>query len=422
MKLRFQRLAVPAFLLLAVTWVIPATASARPAAPTGLTAQSPTTSAPSLSWTGIPRADRWQVYRNGGYLTGLPKGSTSFTDRSNLAGGTYTYRVRARVRGVWTRAALVTVVYRSVTGGGGGTGGTGGGSGGGSSGSGGSSGPADLYVTAGGSDSNNCTQSAPCKTFNHAYAVANLGDTVSVSGTLPGQTIDAPRKSGSGVVTFRGPATLTGELNVTSSNHLRFENISRDGDNLTTASDVTVDGGGAQYFFIRSSDHVSYLGGSIGGTHTGISPTVGAEYLSKVPSTYITFDGVHFHDIDRAANPNAHIECLFIQESDYVTLTNSTFDHCEVMDVYVHRIQSGDNPQHMTITNNTFGATVRSGYYTIYFRVDPGESLRNVMVKGNTYGQPVVLSNEGTVQGFTWCDNKSSLVFPFTSAGVSYTC
>jgi len=252
--------------------------------------------------------------------------------------------------------------------------------------------------------------------------VANLGDTVSVSGTFPGQTIDAPRKSGSGVVTFRGPATLTGELNVTSSNHLHFVDISRGGENLMTVSDVTIEGGSSRYFFIRSSDHVTYKGGSIGGTHTGISPTIGAAYLSTLPTTYMTFDGVHFHDIDRSAAPETHIECLFIQESDYVTLTNSTFDHCEVMDVFVHRIQSGDNPQHMTVTNNTFGSTVRSGYYTLYFEVGTGESLRNVLVKGNTYGQPAVVSNHGTVQNFVWCDSRSSLALPLSSAGISYVC
>jgi len=39
-----------------------------------------------------------------------------------------------------------------------------------------------YYISATGSDSNPCTQASPCKTFQHAYQVAQGGDTIAVNG------------------------------------------------------------------------------------------------------------------------------------------------------------------------------------------------------------------------------------------------
>jgi hypothetical protein len=49
----------------------------------------------------------------------------------------------------------------------------------------------NFYVSPGGSDSNSCSQSAPCATLNKAYQIASPGDTVIIkAGTYPGQSIN----------------------------------------------------------------------------------------------------------------------------------------------------------------------------------------------------------------------------------------
>jgi hypothetical protein len=48
-----------------------------------------------------------------------------------------------------------------------------------------------FYVAPSGSDSNSCSQSAPCATLNKAYQIASPGDTVIIkAGTYPGQSIN----------------------------------------------------------------------------------------------------------------------------------------------------------------------------------------------------------------------------------------
>src|ERR1044071_5917682 len=62
---------------------------------------------------------------------------------------------------------------------------------------------ATRYVTTSGSDSNACTQTAPCKSFNAAYGKAVAGDVVEVAaGTYGGQSI-APRTLSRPKVTIR---------------------------------------------------------------------------------------------------------------------------------------------------------------------------------------------------------------------------
>jgi fibronectin type 3 domain-containing protein len=64
-----------------------------PAAPAGLTAPSPTTESPSLSWTAVSNATSYNIYRDG---TDIGSSNTnSYTDSSATAGGVYSYSVTA---------------------------------------------------------------------------------------------------------------------------------------------------------------------------------------------------------------------------------------------------------------------------------------------------------------------------------------
>jgi hypothetical protein len=104
--------------------------------------------------------------------------------------------------------------------------------------------PAQRYLSPGGSDGGTCTQSAPCKTFARAYAVAAAGDVIEVAGgKYPGtQTIPYSPAKGAVPVTFRpapratvdlswDPATGSGGLNILA-DHVVFAGTESRGDVL----------------------------------------------------------------------------------------------------------------------------------------------------------------------------------------------
>src|SRR5688500_8623572 len=45
--------------------------------------------------------------------------------------------------------------------------------------------PASYYVSATGNDTNNCSVTSVCKTFNRAMSLARAGDTIHIIGTIP---------------------------------------------------------------------------------------------------------------------------------------------------------------------------------------------------------------------------------------------
>ncbi|HEU0026513.1 MAG TPA: carboxypeptidase regulatory-like domain-containing protein, partial [Ktedonobacterales bacterium] len=64
-----------------------------PPAPTGLTAATPTASAPALSWNAVSVAASYNVYRDGQKIGNTT--TTSFTDSALVLSGSYTYTVTA---------------------------------------------------------------------------------------------------------------------------------------------------------------------------------------------------------------------------------------------------------------------------------------------------------------------------------------
>jgi hypothetical protein len=91
---------------------------------------------------------------------------------------------------------------------------------------------ATVFVASSGSDTNLCTQTSPCRTFDRAYALAQPGQTVEIAGgTYPGQTINAKGTEAltSTYITFRPAAgatvTINGELRVSGAAWLEFDNM-----------------------------------------------------------------------------------------------------------------------------------------------------------------------------------------------------
>jgi hypothetical protein len=85
-------------------------------------------------------------------------------------------------------------------------------------------------VSTTGSDSNACTQAAPCKTLQRGYLVAKRGGTVEVAGGSYGTqdpllSYDASKDSGSGVVTIQpaaGAAVVFGGVSLRGVRHVRI--------------------------------------------------------------------------------------------------------------------------------------------------------------------------------------------------------
>jgi hypothetical protein len=293
-----------------------------------------------------------------------------------------------------------------------------------------SGGSGDLYLSPSGSDSNSCSQAAPCKTFNRAYSVASPGQTVWVAGgSYGGESLSASSKSGSSRVVFKPQAgasvTMTGEFKLNGQNHIELQNMSLGGIYVTGGSDdVVFSGDSTTTLFIRVASNVSLLGGSVGGTCDGTSGTVGSG-SSSGRAVNILIDGVHFHDITRTCAPaGSHVECLFVQESSYVTVQNSSFTNCSVMDMFFHEIGGGGDPDHVTLQNNTFAAT-SDGYDAIIFRADSGETLNDYTVKGNTFNQSIYLENASgsTVTNFRVCSNTNDNLSTLTNTpGLTTSC
>ena len=99
------------------------------------------------------------------------------------------------------------------------------------------SGSASVFVSPSGSDSNPCTQAAPCKSFDRAYHVAAPGSTVSVAAGNYGVQRITSRGSVSADITFRAALDGNGnaanivlsDLNISGAQHLVLNGLNADG-------------------------------------------------------------------------------------------------------------------------------------------------------------------------------------------------
>lgn len=256
---------------------------------------------------------------------------------------------------------------------------------------------ASLYVSPTGSDSGRCTQAQPCASFNRAYQVAQLGQTVQVAaGTYGDQNLLADSKSGSGVVAFvpaPGAQVTLGELRTTGASHLEFDNLTMDDYYLAPGSDdITFRNDHMRFFFIRSASNVRMFGGDVGNYGQAIPATIGTLHPSDPTPHNVLIDGVLFHDMTRAQNPEGHMECLFVQGVDGLVVQNSRFTHCDVFDVFFKEFEA---PQfsNVRMTNNFFGeatdaADPQGGFYSLFVSFIPGsDPIRNFVLDHNSFAQ-----------------------------------
>ncbi|MDX6439851.1 MAG: cellulose 1,4-beta-cellobiosidase [Gaiellaceae bacterium] len=225
-------------------------------------------------------------------------------------------------------------------------------------------GSANVYLSPSGSDSNACSQSAPCKSFNRGYRVAAAGAIVEVAGgTYPAQTIatDSSKTSGSDVV-FRpagGASVVLADLTVLA-DHLEIRDLSvnNSASTKTSAHDVTFRNLDLLGIFIEGSSNVSLIGGRVHCGVCGYHSQISAQSGVNVAPTNIVIDGVLFEDW-QAASSGQHTECLQIGGGNGITIRNSTFRECATKspssatsNIHVSWYGFGPKTSNVTIENN----------------------------------------------------------------------
>jgi hypothetical protein len=260
-----------------------------------------------------------------------------------------------------------------------------------------------LAVSTSGSDSNPCSTSAPCATFDHAYHVAQPGQTVQVAGgTYPTETItsDPTKVTASTDVTFEsapGQLAIVSGLNIVQAAHITFvgnsvataQNLAGATSGITLmptpsvvnsgafsgvgqcSTNITFRGIDQRMLIVNNSNNISVYGGAIGGhNNTSGDTTVTPEYYTAnqqvcpdANPTGILFHGVLFHDVTRDLAPTAHPDCLQFSGTAGTTVEDSTFIRCGTSNILARPaldIWTGAQITGLVIRNNFFAPIIES--------------------------------------------------------------
>lgn len=250
-----------------------------------------------------------------------------------------------------------------------------------------------VYVAPGGSDQSPCTQAQPCLSFDRGYHVAQSGQVVEIAtGAYPAQKISAdPSKTGPPNVVFQpapSASVSAGRVTIFASNvtlqGMRFAWSVQQGADHVTLQNISADGA----VYITGAANVSVLGGQVYAPAGVVSDSQIASAHGAVP-TGILIDGVSFHDwVDAGPTPGTHhIECLQFGAGINVTVRNSTFQRCEIHDLFIRswgNTNSSPSPlRNFTIQNNYFGPTL-AGYYSLRLAPQTGWPCTNFLIAANT--------------------------------------
>jgi hypothetical protein len=264
-------------------------------------------------------------------------------------------------------------------------------------------GSAQVFLSPNGNDAAACTSAAPCKSFARAYAVAAAGNTVSVANGVYGEQ-HVP--SGSKAVTFKGgPGVI-------------LRQMSSDADNLTYDG-INVDANGqkpAGAAFGVSGDGTTIKNASIGNQAD--------EKSMLATGANITIDNVIFHDAiltPAGQSQDVHMECLYAIGVPNMTIRNSTFRDCAIMDI-LFTYGSWWSPQppaygNVTLENNVFAHSEDKSntswhYYGVYIGwIGPnqaGDPMRGWVVRNNTFENEVAIAPDAGANGTRWVNNIGS--------------
>ena len=326
-----------------------------PTAPTGLAVGDPTQNGVTLSWNAS--SDNVGVTGYGVYRDGTNVGSTNPSTRSYNATGlacgtTYSFAVDAADaagnRSTRTTLSGTTSACTSPP-------------------------PSGVINVAPGGD------------LRAAYNAVPNGGTIQLSA---GNYGGFSTPSGSKDVTLRGvyPGTVLNSIGVNADNfHVEYVTL----DNEMSSATNTL--------FVSPKKNFSFKHGEIRNQLNQPmvmlnGSTVAGEMLNPV------FDDVFFHDAV-SNNAGVHMECVYSQASG-LTIRNSRFENCAVMDVFITRGDWWQQPIYkgITLENNTFGTSrsVNGTCCSSYGVVVNGnmQEIRDFTIRNNFFAQGVAGFNE----------------------------
>ena len=229
-----------------------------------------------------------------------------------------------------------------------------------------------LYVAPGGSGSA-CTSSAPCGSFDAAYAAAAPGDTVQVAGgSYSGQSITASNKTSGANVVFQpapGATVKVAGIDVYRSRvtlkdmDLGNEDLTirkQDVSNPAAVDSVTAQNLTGRNFNIFDATNVTIHGGEwgpasdCGGPYGGCNNSL-RRIAGTVP-TNITIEDTVIHEVQSYDLVKCHIEGLAIFAGQNVTVRRTKFYGNSIYDVF---LQANSGPiSNVTFENNWFATPV----------------------------------------------------------------
>jgi chitodextrinase len=390
-----------------------------PSAPTALSSTAATSSSISLSWTAATDdvgVAGYGVYNGSNRVASTT--STSYTVGGLACGTSYTFGIDA-YDAAGNRSVKVTITASTSA-----------------------CAPstnASVYVSTSGSDSNACTQSAPCKTFNRAYRVAQPGQVVEVAGgTYPSQTItyDAAKTSSDDVVIQPAAGSTVqvsgglhlGTFSGDGPRHLTIKNIQSvpyDGSTTTGfqagegTQDVTWVNLDASNFYLRGIKDFHIVGGDWGPCYmpTQVPDACGNNKIDYAAPPYandnITIDGARFHNLqcggygNRAAHDcsgtGIHFECVFLAGGTNIVIRNSTFRDCEFYDIFVSDVSSKTGVFNgLRLENNWFdtpwdGQRNQSRPGAVAFKPNgaPSPAFSDVLLRFNSFRDTISVNDDG---------------------------
>jgi hypothetical protein len=269
-------------------------------------------------------------------------------------------------------------------------------------------GAASLFVSANGSDSGSCTQTAPCRTLNRAYQLAAPGATVEVAGgSYPAQTIAAKSSAAAPAVVIRAAGgttpTFSGTLTVRASHvdlvgPYRATGVSTSNSSTkvrgSTVENIVVDSGGSSRTpgYVSNVDGVTWKNVEIfNAREANALIMVDGGYPARGSVKNLVLDGLKLHDSTIAPGSGTHSQCIFFGGGQGITLRNSRFWNCTTFDVFV-TTAGGDLPSNYVMENNMFGVPYLHGtqcchYYSVKFR--DSAPLNGLLFRNNSARQEV---------------------------------
>lgn len=284
------------------------------------------------------------------------------------------------------------------------------------------SGNASVFLSPTGSDSNACSQAAPCRSFQRGYEKALPGQVVEAAGGLYGNQ-SMRRISGrtdpNDVIIRPAPGAIVsvsgldlGSYDVPQSGptHLTIRDVRssrtpQGSIGIVGVDDVTLENLDFSNFYENWSSNLTIRGGDYGPC-TVPSNSCANSKLDVETGANITIDGALFHDMRIVPNSGEHFECLIVFGGQNITIRNSTFRDCEFYDIFLqHPVWAGSrfdgsSPRNILIERSTFDVTWDNGHdgRTSAIAFSPRRvPFRDVLIRCNTFlaGASISVNDDG---------------------------